>query len=62
MSRKRIIRQDLFGHLEDFLEFKVSDTVSASLRDLLLFGKLDFDVSVNELLKGEIIRVIENTN
>ena len=55
------IRQDLFGHLEDILEFNVSSMDSNSLKNLLLFGKPDLDVSVNKMIIEEAIRFIENT-
>ena len=55
------IRQDLFGHLEDILEFNVSSMDSNSLCNLLLFGKPDLDVSVNKMIIEETIRFIENT-
>ena len=43
-----IIWQDLFGQLENILDFNVSDMNSKSLCNLLLFGKPDLDVSVNK--------------
>ena len=55
------IRQDLFGHLENILEFNISDMDSILLCDLLLFGKPDLDVSVNKMIIEETIRFIENT-
>ena len=55
------IRQDLFGHLEDILEFNVLSMDSNSLCNLLLFGKPDLDVSVNKMIIEETIRFIENT-
>ena len=56
-----IIRQDLFGQLENILDFNVSDMNSKSLCNLLLFGKPDLDVSVNKLIIEETLRFIENT-
>ena len=56
-----IMRQDLFGHHENIVEFDVSDKDSKSLRDLLFFGKPDLDVSVNKMTTGETVRFIENT-
>ena len=38
-----VIRQDIFGHLENILEFNVSDMDSKSLCDLLLLGKPDLE-------------------
>ena len=55
------IRQDLFGHLEDILEFSVSSMDSNSLCNLLLFGKPELGVSVNKMIIEETIHFIENT-
>ena len=55
------MRQDLVGHLENTLEFNVSDMDSISLSDLLLFGKPDLDVSVKKMIIEETLRFIENT-
>ena len=56
-----IIRQDLFGQLENILDFNVSDMNSKSLCNLLLFGKPDLDVCVNKMIIEETLRFIENT-
>ena len=56
-----VIRQDLFGQLENILDFNVSDMNSKSLCNLLLFGKPDLDVSVNKMIIEETLRFIENT-
>ena len=48
-----IKRQDLFGHLENILEFNVSDIDSKSLCNLLLFAKPDLDMSVNKMIIEE---------
>ena len=56
-----IIRQDLFGQLENILDFNVSDINSKSLCNLLLFGKPDLDVSVKKMIIEETLRFIENT-
>ena len=56
-----IIRQDLFGQLENILDFNVSDMNSKSLCNLLLFGKPDLDVSMNKMIIEETLRFIENT-
>ena len=55
------IRQDLFGHLEDILEFSVSSMDSNSLCNLLLFGKPELGASVNKMIIEDTIHFIENT-
>ena len=55
------IRQDLFGHLEDILEFSVSRMDSNSLCNLLLFGKPELGASVNKLIIEETNHFLENT-
>ena len=56
-----VIRQDLFGQLENFLDFNALDRNSKSLCNLLFFGKPDLDVSVNKVIPEETLRFIENT-
>ena len=57
-----IIRQDLFGQLENILDFNVSDMDSKSFCDLLLFGKPDLDVSVNKMIVEETILLSKMRN
>ena len=56
-----VIRRDLFGYLDNILEFKVSGIYSRSLCDLLLFGKPDLDASLNKMIIEETIIFIKNT-
>ena len=56
-----IIWQDIFGQLENILDFNVSDMNSKSLCKLLLFGKHDLDVTVNKMIIEETLHFIENT-
>ena len=60
-QRYDILRQDLFGHLENITDFIVSDMDSKSLCNLLLFGTCDVNVNVNKMIIEETISFIDKT-
>ena len=61
VTRQLCFWYDVSSHLDNILDFNVSDKDSKSLCDILLFGKPDLGVSVNKMIMEERIRFIENT-